>query len=196
MGMTAKDYLSQLFALLPRGAAWTGKLTSTRGQLLWGLSEEPARIDARGFDLLDEAHPARTVEILPEWESVFGLPDSCTGELETLQERRAALIAQVTLIGGQSVGFFISMAQSRGYEITITEHAPFRAGVNTAGDSVQGDAWQFAWAVNAPETTVTSFRAGQSGAGEPLRTWGNDLLECTFEQLCPAHTTLIITYGG
>ncbi len=195
MGMTSTDYLNQFLALLPRGIVWTREKGSALGKLLWGLAEEPARLDSRSLDLMDESDPARTVEMLSQWEQVFGLPDACTGELETLQERRAALIAQVTMVGGQSPGFFIAVAQNLGYEITITEYAPFRAGVNAAGDAAQGDAWQFAWAVNAPETTITSFRSGQSGAGEPLRTWGNTLLECAMERLNPAHTTLIFTYG-
>ena len=193
--MTATDYLKQFLSLLPRGAAWARGQSSNLGKLLHGLSEEPARIDSRCRDLLNEADPSRTVEMLTEWESVFGLPDTCTGELETLQERRAALLARVTMVGGQSPGFFISIAQSLGYEVTISEYFPFRAGAGAAGDGVQNEAWQFAWTVNAPETTVTSFRAGQSGAGEPLRTWGNDLLECAIQQLCPAHTTVIFAYG-
>ena len=33
-----------------------------------------------------------------------------------------------------------------------------------------------------------------SVAGEPLRSWGNNLLECTMERIKPAHTVLIFAY--
>jgi uncharacterized protein YmfQ (DUF2313 family) len=39
------------------------------------------------------------------------------------------------------------------------------------------------------------FRAGLSAAGERLRTWGNDTLECKLNQLKPAHTIALFAYG-
>ena len=92
--------------------------------------------------------------------------------------------------------YFEAVAAELGYQVTITEFFPFRAGASKAGDPAAGDAWAFAWQVNAPETTIWEFKAGHSTAGEPLRTWGNEKLECVIERLKPAHTEVLFAYGG
>ena len=57
------------------------------------------------------------------------------------------------------------------------------------------DGWQFVWQVNAPEASIVEFDAGRSSAGEPLRSWGNELLECVINRLKPAHTYVLFAYG-
>lgn len=195
MGMTADQYLIALQALLPRGAAWPRDASAVLTRTLRALAEEFARIDERAGDLIEESDPRTTLELLPDWERVAGLPDACYGELSTIQERRAALAAKLTRLGGQSRAYFIDLAHQLGYEVTIDEFRPFRAGIGRAGDPVYGQAWLFAWRVNAPETTIRYFRAGQSVAGERLRTWGNTLLECAISRVKPAHTHVIFAYA-
>lgn len=180
MGMTADQYLRQLQALLPPGAAWTREENAELTRLLLALAEELARIDARCETLMDEADPRAVTEMLDEWEKNYGLPDPCTGPLGTLQERRDALTVKVAAIGGQSPAYFIALADSLGYAITIDE---------------QVDADPFKWRVNAPAVSIRAFRAGQSVAGDQLRTWGNILLECTITRLRPAHTQVLFGYS-
>lgn len=181
MSMTAEQYLRQLQALLPTGAAWTREPAAELTKLLRGLAEELARIDQRAEQLLSEADPRTTTEMIDEWERSLGLPDPCTGPLATLQERRAAVTAKLTAIGQQSPAYFIALAATLGFSVTIDE---------------QVDADPFKWRVNAPTETIRSFRAGQSTAGEALRTWGNALLECAISRLSPAHTQVVFGYGG
>lgn len=193
---TAEDYRLQLRGLLPAGPAWDPELVPEIDQVLTGLSLELARLDGRGSDLLTEMDPHRVLELLPDWERVAGLPDKCSGTLEeTIQGRRSALISKIESTGGQSPGYFIEVAARLGYEITITEFRPFRAGLSVAGDALTNGDWVFTWQVNAPETTVVEFRAGLSVAGERLRTWGNSALECKINQIKPAHTIAIFAYG-
>ncbi|WP_236189304.1 YmfQ family protein [Pseudomonas pharyngis] len=194
---TAADYLEQLKALLPPGQAFPRESDTTLHDLLDGMSIELARVDGRGEALPLEANPASTNELLTDWERVAGLPDKCSGVLEeTLQGRKSALLAKLTSTGGQSPAYFIQLAASLGYTVTIEEYRPFRAGHSSAGDPLTNGPWIFTWLIRAPEVSVTDFRAGRSAAGERLRTWGNDTLECKLNQLKPAHTIALFAYGA
>ncbi|MHC1700274.1 MAG: hypothetical protein AB9900_04730 [Humidesulfovibrio sp.] len=39
------------------------------------------------------------------------------------------------------------------------------------------------------------FSVGQSCVGEPLASWGDELLECTVRDRAPAHTIVQFAYG-
>lgn len=195
MTNTTEHYLRQLQALLPQGDAWPREDNATLTQFLDALAEEFARIDERGVALIDESDPRLTFELLADWEKAFGLPDTCTEAADTIAERHDSLHEKVTRIGDQSRQYFINVAARVGYQITITEFDVFQAG-DHAGDLVNGDNWRFAWRVNAPEETITEFKAGLSAAGDPLRDWGNEILECVINRLKPAHTHVQFAYGG
>jgi uncharacterized protein YmfQ (DUF2313 family) len=193
--LSDQDYEQELKTLFPQGLAWILEGTVFEN-LVSGIAPELARVDRRASDLINELDPRTTSELLTDWERVLGLPDGCTGQLGTLQERRNAIVAKLNAIGGQSREYFIALAATHGFEITVEEFRPFQAGVSRAGENVNSQFWRFAWRVNAPETTVWAFRAGQSTAGEPLRNWGNKPLECLIRKYKPAHTHPIFAYGG
>lgn len=197
MAVTGADYGRQLGQLLPPGPAWTSEPDSQLQRLLLAFGESLARAHRRADDLDREIDPSLTHQILERWEAVLGLPDKCSGALETtLQGRRNAVVAKLFATGGQSVEFFQGVGLSLGFDVTITEFRPFRAGIARAGDPLSNGDWVYAWRVNAPETTVISFRAGVSVAGEPLQAWGDDALECKIQQLKPAHTVSLFAYGN
>lgn len=196
MALTTDDYLQQLQSHLPLGPAWPRDIDSLTTKILESFAEEYARIDARIEDLVDEADPRTTSELLPDWERVLGLPDPCVPAGQTFQQRRAAVVAKLTNTGGQSRDYFIALAAYLGFEITITEFTPFRVGSSAVGDPLCGSDWWYAWRVNAPATTSIFFRVGSSTVGEPLQSFGNELLECVFNRLKPAHTTIIFAYGS
>lgn len=176
--MTKDDYKKQLIALLPTGALWPAAQTvNTFTDVLDALAEELARIDARVENLMLEAYPDTSVELLPDWERVAGLPDSCTGELATLQQRHNALMGVLTIQRSLSRQFYIDIAARLGFTITITELAGFTWRVNAALD------------VNA-----VYFRADVSVAGDPLVQSLNNLLECAMNTLKPAHTIVTFNY--
>lgn len=193
---TAAEYREQLKSLLPPGQAFPRDPGTTLHDLLDGMSIELARVDERASILPQEANPATAAELLPDWERVAGLPDKCSGVLEeTLQGRRSALMTKLTSTGGQSAEYFVELAASLGYAVTIEVFRPFRAGMSVAGDALTNGPWAHTWLIRAPEVSVTEFRAGLSAAGERLRTWGNDTLECKINQLKPAHTIALFAYG-
>lgn len=192
MVMNATAYLTQLQALLPRGAAWTRDPEAVLTKLLQALAAEFARIDTRAGNLLLECDPRLTTELLPDWERVAGLPDACVGQPETLTDRRAALHARITAAGGQSATYFISLAATLGYAITVTEFRPYTC-QSPCEDNIYDHDWAFTWRVNAPETTIREFTC-ESSCMEPLRSWGNLLLECTIARNAPAHANLLFGY--
>ena len=149
-----------------------------------------------GERLYDQVWP-ETGAALEEWERVLGLPDPCVrNESLAVRQRIAAVMAKLSGLGGQSKAFFIQLAASLGYVITITEFKPARAGIAVAGDAVNGAAWTSAWMINAEPVNVFVARAGSAAAGEALAVWGNKLLECRMRAMQPAHTTLIFSYGA
>jgi uncharacterized protein YmfQ (DUF2313 family) len=186
----APDFANVIHALMPRGLVWPRDPTAVQAQVIAGLAPTWARHTASNNQLLVDAFPATSVELLPEWEATLGLPDPCAGESPTLQGRQQQVVARLTNSGGQSVPYFIAYAKTLGYDVTVTEFAPFRAGQSSAGDPVGTQDWFFTWQITAPLNTITYFLAGQSGAGQPLESWGNEVLQCELTAIKPAHTYL------
>lgn len=192
--VTPEDYAKSLRRLLPPGPAMQFDGSEVIGDVLLAFADVYNQVHNRSCDLLMEMVPVTTSEMLVDWERVAGLPDDCAPSEQTVEARRAALIARLGLQGGQSKSFYIALAESIGFEITITEFDPFVAG-SSAGDSLTNDPWAFYWKVSALSQTVYVFRAGSGAAGEPLRDWGNDTLECVLRKWKPAHTEIIFDYG-
>jgi uncharacterized protein YmfQ (DUF2313 family) len=180
--------------LLPAGAAWRCEGGSWLSKVLLGIGEEVARVDARGDALLEESDPRTALELLADWERVLGLPDDCQLTVpDAVGERQVQVAQKARALGGQSPQFYIDLARSLGYDITITEYAPLRAGFH-AGDVCAGVAWAYVWQVNIPLVGITSFTAGVSTAGSRLRGWGSLDLECIIGRAAPAHTTVLFSY--
>lgn len=192
MAMTADDYLQHLQALLPQGPAWPRDADADLTKLLRVFADEFARLDAKAERVLDEEDARSTSELLADWERVAGLPDTCTGLLDSISGRRSALVARLTNLGGQSRQFFIDLAAALGYSITITEFRPYTVDSNV-NDPLCGIQWIFVWQVNAAQNTVREF-AVNSQVSEALASWGNTLLECAISRLKPAHTKVQFAY--
>jgi uncharacterized protein YmfQ (DUF2313 family) len=173
--MTATDYKRALQGLLPPGPAWPREDGNVLSRLLAGLADELARVDARGLALIDEADPRTTTELLADWERVTGLVPAAGA---TLAQRRAAVVGQITAIGGQSRAYFIGLGANLGYTVVITEFV--RHTVNSLVTApINSTAWAYAWQVTAT--------AGPGAATHAA-------LEALFQALKPAHTTVFFAY--
>ncbi len=136
------DYRDAFLELLPQGQAWPKhSIDSVLWQACDGLNNYWGYVDGRAADLLEtESDPPKTVELLPDWERNWGLPDPCYTAPQTIAQRQAALVARMTLYGSQSREFYINFAAFLGYTITITEYRPFMVGIDCCGDGrVYGD---------------------------------------------------------
>lgn len=176
-GFTADDYAEVMADLRPSGAVWPRDPASVQMLTLRGLATEYARLHGRDCDLLEESYPGTATETITDWERVLGLPDPCTGTLGTLQERRNAVLAKMAYTGDPTLENIEAYLRNLGFDVEIEEGpGPFEFTVYAAGD------------------TSVWFRASQSSAGDRLRSWGNEALECGVEYIKPAHTNGSIAY--
>lgn len=136
--------------------------------------------------------PLFAANLLSDWERVLGLTPA---DDAPYQQRLDAVLIKLAETGGLSRAYFIGLAATAGYSITIDEFEPFRAGVNRAGDRLYVPEVIWVWAVNVKSSvTMYYFRAGSSLSGERLSTFGDRVLETIFENLKPAHTYCYFTY--
>ncbi|EPY01345.1 YmfQ family protein [Magnetospirillum fulvum] len=190
MRATPELYLSQLQALLPTGAAWPREPDTVLTNVLLAMADGLARAHNRALDLIEEADPRTTLELLTDWERVCGLPDPCSGPAATIAERRAQVVARLTATGGQSPAYYVVLAAALGFEITITERRARFHGRRTHGTPYGGREMQFIWEVHLPPETVFRRRHGRGYHGEPYASWGAQSLICMLERLKPAHTII------
>jgi len=193
---TAEEYRRQLRGLLPAGPAWDPELVPQVDLVLSGVSVEFARLDARAADLLNEVDPASVSELVPDWETVMGLPDSCLGPNPAFEDRRLAVRRRLVEVGGQSRAYFLEIAISQGYpNPTITEHRAPRMGRSHFGSAHFGT-WgaQFLWTLNTGGRQHKGRRFGASFWGERFGANLGDALECLIRRPAPAHTVVRINY--
>lgn len=176
---TNNDYVRIFIALLPRGPAWLKDQTSRFYRLLQGLADEWVRLHNRDGQLVEEADPRTTTEMLADWERVCGMPEY--GYVPpSIAARRLAIASKLTSSpGGQTAAYYIALALAAGYTITVEEPVPGAP---------------FVWIVHAP-SEVTRARAGTARAGDPLITFASvpSRLWGMLEDLKPAHTLIVWT---
>jgi len=131
-----QDYGTAFLSLLPQGQAWPKYPGTTLDLACRGLAEYWGFVDSRAADLLEqESDPRTTLELLPDWERNWGLPDPCYTAQGDIDTRHRELLLRMTMIGGQSRQFFIDVAARLGYTITITEYRTFVVGIDRVGDA-------------------------------------------------------------
>jgi uncharacterized protein YmfQ (DUF2313 family) len=129
------DYASGMRDLLPKGLAWPRDPSTVLQKVVKGLAQIWGYVDSRAADLLErESDPRTTIELLPDWERNWGLPDPCYEAPQSIDERQLALVMRMTIQGAQSREFYISVAAQIGYHITITEYRPFFVAMDGCGD--------------------------------------------------------------
>ena len=183
----AEDYSEVLHGLRPVGPAMAGE-----DVVLQGLAPEFSRAHNRLGDLLRESDPRTTYELLTEWERAFGLPDGCVDISDDLVARINALAARVRGAGSPTPQYFIDLAATVGYDITITELTPHT--VNSAVNyPLYGEEIRYVWQVSSVLNTIT-YADVNSTVETPLASWGNSILECVITRAKPAHTHVQFSY--
>jgi uncharacterized protein YmfQ (DUF2313 family) len=209
------DYASAFLTLLPQGQAWRHPIGSVFYNVCVGLSEYWGFVDGRAADLLEiESDPRTTLELLPDWERAWGLPDPCFPDTTSIEARRKMLVLKMTMLGGQSRAWFEWVANWLGYSITIGEYAPFMVGISQVGDTRSLDSngnpygnyrWyigppemRFYWTIHMGQVSLVWFRAsvGQAGVDHHLTIGVPQDLECLFDRWAPAQTQVIFDFSG
>jgi len=144
--------------------------------------------------VLNGVTPFTAAALLSDWECVLGLSVSNS---MTIQARRKQIMAKLNETGGLSRSYFIQLAKSLIYEISIDEPEPFRCRRNRCDDRL----WvlEIIWVsmVNIEEGQVPlyRFRCGSSAPGERLMLFGQNMFESIFRDLKPAHTYVVFNYA-
>ncbi len=194
--MDAVAYQQQLKALSPQGLAWNLEADSEYSKLLQSFSEALGRFDGDIQQVIEELDPRTATELLPEWERLLELPDPCAIQPQTLQQRREAAHSKYISRGAQSRAYFISLAKSLGYEVTIDTYQAFITGLSYCGEVLNPINARFVWRVNVTGERSYRFRAGESACGEQLlKIVSATQLECTFRKLQPSHSNLFFNYS-
>lgn len=201
--MTPDDYRHQLYQLLPPGVVWPDAPDSLLQRLLAGEAVEYARIDERAMALRAEADPRQAIYLFEEWERSYGLPSCCAPADQSMADRRAALIGQIVGRGGLRPQDMIELAAGLGYEgvqvleprqPTVEVDSPTGYQGAVIGDDLNSEEWVYAWQALIPEGVIRQSLIDQSEIGDPLRTWGNELLECVLRKASPSWLMLHIVY--
>lgn len=190
------NYRDVFLELLPQGQAWPKYvMESTLWKACDGLNQYWGTVDGRLADMLEiESDPRKTVELLPDWERNWGLPDPCeVYPPDTIALRQQELVYKMTLLGRQDRQYFIDMAARQGETITIREYAPYMCGVSRVGDT------RGMYERPPPQIPDSHFR-WQLGPPEMRFFWLVDLehvltgVECMFTRVKPAHSDVVFTY--
>ncbi len=209
-GLLAK-YKALLINFLPKGLLWQPQEQPVFSDFLEASAQEFCRVDDRVKQMLLEIDPRTTDEALDQWESAMGLPDECTPDGLSDDERRDQIVRKLTIVGALSKTFYEQLILDLGFVATVENRVNFIAGRARAGDlltnyfnrhfvagSTAGTflteiGWRHYFNVELPATAVTHFVAG-SLAGEALQTFSNPFIECTIKKLKPAHNGVTFSF--
>ena len=187
-GRSVSQYLKLLQSLLPRGMAWSRGNSSTLGQFLSAIAEELVRLELAALSLLEERDTQYTSTLLEDHEYDLGLPDECSTLGETLVQRRKQAHAKLIALGGAHKQYFVDLAASLGYTITIQEYP--EAGLASI----------FHWQVSInydDDVYLIWFTSNGSVSGDPIsQIVGSDMLECFLARYKPAHTRVFFGILG
>ncbi|MCK5602849.1 DUF2313 domain-containing protein, partial [Candidatus Pacearchaeota archaeon] len=127
MAIHNEDFLPTLQHLLPPGSLWTKLADAELTKLLRAISYSFTNVLRRGKNLIDEADPRTTNELLPDWERLLALPE-CTPGPTALEERRNEVVSKLNGFKDPNTQNIIDLASELGYTISIRTFKPFVAG--------------------------------------------------------------------
>ncbi len=184
-------YRQMIARLLPRGPIWEVDSQPGLKGIVDGSAAEATRIHNRMVDLLAEADPRTTSELLAKWIVEYGLPGPCN-ELPTAEgEQRAMLLLKVAATGGVCRRYFKRLAYiAMGATdfapvlpwVTIEERPygrPFRVDESRVGDPLNGQEVMFYWVMHLPATLPAGY---------------GTVIECLVGHLKPAHHIVEFEY--
>lgn len=153
MRRSQADFLRLIWRILPPGTVFNKKEDSWEGRFFGAIAAIAATFHGRKEDLIDETDPTKTSEMLPDFESVYGLPEFGQPVPPTEDERRAVLLAKWRFKGSQCETFWIAYAAEMGVTITIVKHFPTYAETSYCEDILYDDFWRWIWEVHYPAAT-------------------------------------------
>jgi len=189
------DFQQALLRLMPRGRVWRRDASSMLSALMLALAPTWTRNARAAAQVLLDASPDTTTNLLGEWEWSLGLPDACTAANPSVEQRQAAVRAKWGARGGLTIAYFTALAADLGFTITITEFAP--STVDMSCDlPLSEPAWAFVWEVTAPQAVSFYFSVDQTGVDDALETYDAGELVCRVTADAPAETFVFFTFSS
>ena len=197
MGLYEKDYEHLVNTLLPRGLIWNRKKGGVLDSILFSLSSEAARVDARARALVDESDPRTSVEELQRWFDDHGIPSECVAAIAdpSLEQMRQELIAKITSNSGLTAKYFEELAGVLGYSAKVTTFEEHHV-EHDVEMPLADEKWIPVFTLGITISNDSGFDefTTEWDAEQPLARWGNSLLECLIKALAPAHVEVIFIY--
>jgi uncharacterized protein YmfQ (DUF2313 family) len=197
VSLSTDDVTNTNVNLFPKGLMWPFWIGGTARMVVGIFSQAFVNLRNRANNLLVDAFPGTTLELLPQWLLSMGLPDPCAGPTSSTTQQRNQVLARLIATGGQSKQYIIDYAAQLGFTITITEvPPPFQFGFNSFGQPYYGTRSNLYWQVNSPLFTVSRFQFGLNVFGDPY--WSstqNLVLQCELQAIAPAGTILLFNYS-
>lgn len=192
MAMTAQDYQQAGLNLLPNGKAWDKNPDSTLAKLMLASGDELARVDNVNDALLNEMHPDRAFMLLDDWEDFAGLPDCSIDKDASIEARRTAVKAKLTMAGSLCIPFYEQLAATRGYSIKMVEHYPHHCLRDCTYPIYPEVNWFRVWVhvASIPTRPATTL----DNCTQRLRIADAADLECLLERYAPPETEFIFIY--
>lgn len=182
---TVEESGIQLANAMPRGRVWGKKdLPDTNIYKLIRSLAASFNLVQQQIELLAQEYQINlSVDLLPDWETSVGIPDECLMELDTLEQRRNAVISRLRGVPVVTKEEFEALGlELIDQEITVT------------------DGWSFDTANNYPDTysrfkMYVQFPFAPTGFPYafplPFGRFRNDLITCVFDKIKPANTIII-----
>lgn len=184
---------------LPSGAAWEAKNRpdSNFYKILRGLVRELARIEAQIQEVADEFDVTKTTNLIDEWESSVGIPDTCFSNSLTLEERRTNVLLKIGRLNGTVTNQdFVDVAEILGFDVQVQPGSsyalfPLNFPVPLFGSATEARFTLRVQVNNAPPPGVFPIPFPL-----PFTEEGSNLLECVFNILKPAVSIVTFVYVG
>ncbi|EJE7041943.1 TPA: baseplate J/gp47 family protein [Escherichia coli] len=189
---------AELRSFLLRDGYPQGELKVSRiSEAISGAAPSLTRVHQRADALMRELDPRTTTELINRWERLCGLPDECIpAGTQTLRQRQQRLDAKVNLAGSINENFYLAQLAALGRpdaNITRYDKSTFTCS-SACTDAVNAPEWRYYWQVNMPAATNTTWMTCGDPCDSALRIWGDTVVECVLNKLCPSHTYVIFKY--
>lgn len=190
---TLAQYTGALKNLLPRGRVWSREISDIQHGLIEGLAKSFQQMDEDAVQLLVEAFPSTTTDLIDEWNATVGIPDFCFGAPETIEQNRQYIVAKLIADGGQTVDYYKSIAASLGLIITIREFSKLTPGTGApVGLITKLEDWAYTWQVRLDVNSPSLIEfAGDIEAIKQSQVY--KALSCLLARYKPAHTQFYIS---
>lgn len=188
--LTQVDYLDAALKLLPVGLAWNRHPSSNLGKILAIRAEQLSQVNETAHQLVQERMLNNTFLLLEDWEAFYGLPE-CT-EINTIEARRAALIAKDNEVGSFNKHYLEELAEHNRYRINVVSHYPHHCERSCVYPLYpQENAWKvFVYTQSRHIRNMTCLE----DVTRELVMIERSKIECFLKRLCYAHLELVFVY--